>query len=270
MISSEIRTEARKALQDRWGTAALITFIYSMFSFLVSKILNGVDENSSIIILLEIIYFVISVPISFGLMISMMKLRRSESVGAFDFFKDGFANFKRSWSITGNILKKLVIYLIVAIFGVLLFAFSLTFSVAQTIITASASSFTLATFLGLFIYLAALILMIPKSLLYVLAIYISVDNPEMSAREAVDRSADLMMGNRWKYFCLSFSFIGWAIATAFTLGIGSFWLVPYMQVSMIVFYDNLAGNINSNPVTVKAEDSNEESDGPIKSGDSQE
>ena len=40
-------------------------------------------------------------------------------------------------------------------------------------------------------------------------------------------------------FCLQLSFIGWAILSALTLGIGNFWLNPYMNMSYAVFYRRL-------------------------------
>lgn len=265
MISSEIRTEARKSLQGKWGSAVLITLIYFLFSMLVSYIL---EKAGSLAFLLELIYFVVSIPISFGIMVSMIKLKRSDSVGPFDFFKDGFANFSRAWTITGNILKKLAVYLVVALIGMILFAISLSFGIASSIIaSSSAGSYTVLSFVGLFVYLAALVLMIPKSFLYVLAMYIGFDNPNMSSKETVEKSSELMMGNRWRYFCLSFSFIGWVILGAFTLCIGYLWLVPYMSVSQIVFYDELVGNSNSNPLEVKKEDTTEGNDDPIQSNE---
>ena len=49
-----------------------------------------------------------------------------------------------------------------------------------------------------------------------------------------------MKGNRWKIILLELSFIGWAILSVFSLGIGYLWLLPYMQVAMVCFYDRLA------------------------------
>ena len=51
-----------------------------------------------------------------------------------------------------------------------------------------------------------------------------------------------MTGNRAKLFWLQLSFIGWAILSVFTLGIGYLWLAPYMQMATIAFYKHLEGN----------------------------
>ena len=54
---------------------------------------------------------------------------------------------------------------------------------------------------------------------------------------------------------LDLSFIGWAILSLFTFGIGFFVLQPYMQVSHAAFYEDLKaqqGGININvEVTVE-------------------
>ena len=49
--------------------------------------------------------------------------------------------------------------------------------------------------------------------------FILAEQPELTASEAIARSKELMTGNRWRLFCLHFSFIGWYILCMFTLGI---------------------------------------------------
>lgn len=271
MISSEIRTEARKNLQGKWGTGALISLVYFAFSFIVTFIIGKAGNVGT---LLNILYFVISVPITFGFTVSMMKLKRSEqSVGPFDFFTDGFANFKRSWTLTGNIIKKLIIYIILVFLGIILLGISLAFVSASIF-----DSLTLATSLsdlsgislvlcliGLLLYFVPLIIMIPKSFLYVLSMYIGFDNPDMTSKDAVEKSAELMKGNRWRYFCLSFSFIGWIILSAFTLYIGLLWVLPYIEVSSVIFYEELIGKNNSNPIQNNKDENQQINDGPIES-----
>ena len=46
----------------------------------------------------------------------------------------------------------------------------------------------------------------------------------------------MMSGNRWRLFCLQFSFIGWDILSAVTLGAGSLWVRPYRQAAYAAFY----------------------------------
>lgn len=67
--------------------------------------------------------------------------------------------------------------------------------------------------------------------------YILMENPEMTANEAITESKRLMDGNRWRLFCLEISFIGWGLlAVLFTCGLGYLVLVPYMETSFAAFY----------------------------------
>jgi uncharacterized membrane protein len=72
--------------------------------------------------------------------------------------------------------------------------------------------------------------------------YIIADNPEIDAMDAISKSKKMMRGYKWKYFCLGLRFTGWALLCILTLGIGLFWLMPYMQTSFAKFYDDLKAN----------------------------
>jgi len=94
----------------------------------------------------------------------------------------------------------------------------------------------------LFTLLWSLLLIIPgiiASLSYSQTYYILADDEKISAREAIKKSKKIMMGNKWKYFVLGLSFLGWFILSIFTLGIGLIWLLPYMNISMAKFYEDV-------------------------------
>ena len=69
--------------------------------------------------------------------------------------------------------------------------------------------------------------------------YILADNPQMSCNDARVTSMEMMKGNKWRLFCLWFSFIGWWLLSILTLGILFLWTIPYMQVATAAFYDDL-------------------------------
>ncbi len=98
---------------------------------------------------------------------------------------------------------------------------------------------------ALFTLLWMLLLIVPgiiAALSYSMTYYILVDNPEMGANAAIDKSKQMMYGYKWKFFCLGLRFIGWALLCVLTLGIGFLWLMPYMQVSVSKFYDDIKDN----------------------------
>ena len=75
-----------------------------------------------------------------------------------------------------------------------------------------------------------------KSFEYAMLPYVLADNPELSSKEAFKKTNELMKGNKWRLFKLDFSFIGWYILCGLTLGLGTFFLIPYVEAAMAEFY----------------------------------
>ena len=94
----------------------------------------------------------------------------------------------------------------------------------------------------LFIFLWMLLLIIPgiiAAFSYSMTFYILADDPSISPMDAIDKSKAMMKGNKWKYFLLNLRFLGWALLCLLTFGIGFLWLIPYIQVSIAKFYDDI-------------------------------
>ncbi len=95
-----------------------------------------------------------------------------------------------------------------------------------------------------YVILWSLLFIIPgiiASYSYAMTGYILAENPELAPSEAIERSKQMMTGNRFRLFCLQFSFIGWSILAALTLGIGNLWLTPYRQAATAAFYREVSG-----------------------------
>lgn len=104
------------------------------------------------------------------------------------------------------------------------------------------SNFILGLMLNLYVMLWSLLFIIPgiiKSYAYSMAYFVKADHPEYGWRECLNESERLMRGNKWRYFCLSFSFIGWIFVSMFTCGIGILWVNAYMQGASAVFYEEI-------------------------------
>ena len=74
---------------------------------------------------------------------------------------------------------------------------------------------------------------------YSMAPYIMADNPDISISDAINESKKLMNGNKWRYFVLDLSFLGWELLVPLTCGVLYFWLTPYMEVTRANFYNAL-------------------------------
>ena len=94
----------------------------------------------------------------------------------------------------------------------------------------------------IFILLWSILLIIPgiiAALSYSMTFFIIAEDSSIDAVEALKKSKEMMDGHKWKYFCLSLRFIGWALICILTLGIGFLWLLPYIQVTNVKFYEDI-------------------------------
>lgn len=235
------RQKARTALTGKWGTGVLITLCYSIIELGFSALRGIGENNASLKIFISLILFLISIPISYGMIVSFIKLKRSEKVEAFDFLKIAFSDFSRIWSVAFNKILKMVVPVILLVISSILLA---VFSQLAVIHEGYAVIIVPSTI----IFFVSLIWVIVKSFSLVLAYYIAYDNPDMSASDCCAKSIECMKGNCGNYFVLALSFIGWAFLCAFTFGIGYLWLNTYISVSNVCFYEEVTGNTGSENV----------------------
>ena len=207
-LNSELRAHARARLDGKWGTFVLMTFLFYVIQALLQvpgsvgdlfKVLSPENAlTSESLSTLSVLLTLLALPLSWGLTVSLLRNHREESVDLENLF-DGFRG--------GRYTR-----VFCALFLVQLFTFLWT-----------------------------LLLIIPgiiKAFSYALTPYILLDEPELTARQAITRSCEIMQGRRWKLFCLYLSFIGWGILCLLTFGIGFLWLVPYMNASVAAFYED--------------------------------
>ena len=227
MIPSKLRKKAREALKGSWGKAALIMLVYFFVTSCISIIANSFPEGTIWYSLAYVIYMLLSIPLAYGLTISFLKLERKEDVKTFDFL---YTNFSTAWNVCIQAIAKMIIPIACFFFIALLLTIFVVTKIPMT------------WFYGIIFvafYIAALVYFIARGLLYSLSFYIAFDNENLSAKECVEKSEELMMGNRGNLFLLELSFIGWIILGVFTLGIAYLWIFPYIQVSVATFYDEV-------------------------------
>ena len=207
-LNSELRAQARERLEGQWGTFVLMTFLMLVIQTIlqipgyIGSLLEVLSPENVLASLsfsnISNILSLLALPLSWGLTVSLLRNHREESVDLENLF-DGFRG--------GRYTR-----VFCAIFLV-----------------------------NLFTFLWTLLLIIPgimKAFSYALTPYILLDEPELTARQAITRSCEIMEGRRWKLFCLYLSFIGWGILSLLTFGIGFLWLVPYMNASIAAFYED--------------------------------
>ena len=91
------------------------------------------------------------------------------------------------------------------------------------------------------VFACTLLFIIPgiiMGLAYTFVIYLVIDT-DVAGNDALKESREMMKGYKWDYFVFELSFIGWIILGIFTLGILYIWLVPYMNVASVLYYEKL-------------------------------
>lgn len=94
----------------------------------------------------------------------------------------------------------------------------------------------------IFVFLWSLLFVIPgivAAYRYAMMPYLMAEYPELGALEAMRESKRLMYGNKWRLFCLHWSFFGWILLSVITAGIGFLWLNPYMAAADAAFYQEI-------------------------------
>lgn len=205
--SAEFRRMAREALKGRWGLAVLAGLIAALLSGTISDVVSSVMETYNP-----------EQGVGFG--VPLISFAVSLFVGSV--VTIGYAWFNLEM-VDGEepSLSSLFAY----------------FSCWKTAVAAQLLT-TLYIFLWSFLFIIPGIM---ASFSYAMTHYVLADHPELTAREAIAHSKEIMYGNRFRLFCLVFSFIGWDILCIFTLGIGYLWLIPYQEAAIAAFYREVSG-----------------------------
>lgn len=115
----------------------------------------------------------------------------------------------------------------------------------------------LSLLISIFTFLWSLLFLVPgiiKAISYSQAYYILAEHPEMTAKEALDESIDMMDGHKMDYFVLWLSFIPWMLLVTVTCGLAILYVSPYMTATFANFYlaikspvePNINGNFTDN------------------------
>lgn len=88
-----------------------------------------------------------------------------------------------------------------------------------------------------FVFLWSLIFIVPgivASYRYRQALFIMIENPDMSALECIRASKKMMYGHKGELFVMDLSFLGWYLLTA--VPFVSIWVLPYTEISYAIYY----------------------------------
>lgn len=108
--------------------------------------------------------------------------------------------------------------------------------------SATGKALWLNILISIFTFLWTCLLIIPgiiKKYAYSMAFYILADNPELTAREALRKSKEIMNGHKWDLFVLQLSFFWWYLLSGITFGIAAIYVTPYISATTANFYNSI-------------------------------
>lgn len=158
----------------------------------------------------------------------------------FRFFKESYGK-----TIGLNIVHSLImsltflpLWICMAIGSIPLFAnLPAMFAAPTADVMVELLSFFGLTLIGLVI---SAVISIPVSYAYSMAHMIMADYPTVGAIQALRLSRQMMKGNKYRLFCLDFSFFGWYMLGACACGLGGYVVTPYQYVARAAFYHEIS------------------------------
>ena len=165
----------------------------------ITQILSGDKDSPAILHLIGLVLFILALPLTWGFQTLFLGAVRGGEATA----KDMFEGYNKE--LFPRVLTTTLLYYV-------------------------------------YVFLWSLLLLIPgciKAYSYAMTPYILKDNPEMKNNAAIEESMRMMDGHKLELFLLDLSFIGWAILSILTCCIGFLWLVPYMNMARVNFYEDL-------------------------------
>ena len=165
----------------------------------ITQVLSGDKDSPAILHLISLVLFILALPLTWGYQTLFLGAVRGGEATA----KDMFEGYNKE--LFSRVLTTTLLYYV-------------------------------------YVFLWSLLLLIPgciKSYSYAMTPYILKDNPEMKNNAAIEESMRMMDGHKLELFILDLSFIGWALLSLLTCGVGFLWLTPYMNMARVNFYEDL-------------------------------
>lgn len=230
MYAKDYRAKARENMAGEWGLSILVAFIAAILGGLItgSSFSLSIDEET----MATLPAFIVTVLSLWGSLVSLLGIVQFVLGGA---VKLGYSHFLLGQhDHTEKDLKDL-------------------FSELNRL----GAGFIMNLLTTIYTFLWGLLLIVPGIIAaysYSMAPFILAENSNMTAKEAIAASKELMKGHKWQLFCLDMSFIGWHILCGLTAGIGYVVLNPYTNAARATFYRQLCPKqIESEPIIPTAE-----------------
>ena len=253
MNRKELKQAARESLRESGGTPQKVSLIFLVcavvlqglkvvLAYLFENIQTGGNYLSDSIasgatrlvlsygssIVLQVLFVILWA----GLVFVALELRSKKAVCA----KDLLAG-TRIW------VKVIVLYVIMTIYTCLwTYLFSIPVSyilIVDTLMKNQTYPGQIAIMM-LLVYIGLVMFLV--SYRYRMSFFMLMDDPEISARQAIRRAGMICKGHRIKILLLDLSFVPWILLCVLTCGVLFVWKLPYMAATYGHAYDALMGD----------------------------
>lgn len=101
-----------------------------------------------------------------------------------------------------------------------------------------------ALLLALLLAIVSIVLYVYVTILFGMVYFILLDNPDMTAWEALKTAKQFIRSHKKDFLYLQCSFIGLLLLSLLTLGLAMFWVNPYMTQTQTLFYLDVKGELD--------------------------
>lgn len=257
MIAKVLRKEARENLKGKWKKALLIMLLFFTLNFILTLFTYWILINTTYGIFACILNIFITVPLSYGLLTCFIRLKRNEKTNYMYLIYDSYKYANKIWKLIGIVIWKLLAYILV-------WGLSLYLMINEFVSLYYGNGMRISYVIEILSVIIFSVIICMKTLYYSLNNNILYDNKKYKTKEILKESERLMKNHRWDLIKLNFSFVGWfLLGIIFSISIISFlyfvvkiqsvyltyityisliFLLPYIQIANICFYDNLLYN----------------------------
>lgn len=235
----ELKGLARQAMSGNTGWLILAMVSYSLLGFAGSMITDMFFPGSDVpsLILSQAFYFLLT--LVFGVFCAGVRLLYLNAARGREYSLDTLIYFFKN-NPDHVIVSTFAVALISLLVSIPINIYTYHLEVGNTVEEQMMWAVQTLALTALSSLLAEL-LTIPFEMIY----FLLADNPRMSGAEALRGSVKMLKGKVGKLLLLKISFIPLMILSIFTLYLALLWILPYMEMTTVMFYRDLRGEFET-------------------------
>lgn len=228
--SAELKNLAKDQLLGKYGTVIMVILLSELINLFASYMLSMFTPTGGVIALIITLFvtFVVSSILGVmnaGLSLFFLKIACKQSYTVNDLFS-GFREQPNKCLAISTLFTLLNLVCLTP------YQVVSAYYVANPTQTKWAAITFFLMILGNFLY-------IPLSLSISQSFYLIWDFPQLTAKDTLRQSMQLMKGHKGRLFYIEMSFLPLMILSVFTCCIGFLWLLPYMHMTLAYFFLDL-------------------------------